>query len=91
MKTESKQYFLTTMALKYWEKSHQIRDKIFTEKDRKKRRQMCELQRLFVQYYVYWLNKATQDMLANGIDTESKKRLLSDKFNAEMAELNLLN
>jgi Holliday junction resolvase-like predicted endonuclease len=91
MKMKSRQEFFFLMSMKYFHKSHDVRRLALKEINRRQRRKLMELQRLYVQSHVYWTNKTAFDVNANGVDLEARKSLNNYAFNAHMTEQNLFN
>jgi hypothetical protein len=91
MKIKSKQEFFFLMSIKYFHKSHEIRGLILKEIDRRKRRKLMELQRLYVESHVFWTNRTASDIDTNGVDAEVRKSLNNYALNALMTEKNLYN
>ena len=77
--------------MKYLHKSNDVRGLALKEIDRRQRRKLMQLQRLYVQSHVYWANRTAFDVNANGVDLEARKSLNNYAFNAHMANQNLFN
>ena len=91
MKIKSRQEFFFLTSMKYFHKSNDVRGLALKEIDRRQRRKLMELQRLYVQSHVYWANRTAFDVNANGVDLEARKSLNNYAFNAHMANQNLFN
>ena len=91
MKIKSRQEFFFLMSMKYLHKSNDVRGLALKETDRRQRRKLLELQRLYVESHIYWTNRMAFDMNANGVDLEARKSLNNYAFNAHMTEQNLFN